>query len=376
MPKPQSPYQDPKTRHPIYDFNLPFSDYIIQCQHLMTSHRVDLESHAEKIISLNSPFELRPDNIKNDTGVLLVHGLLETPFMMKDIGKRLYQQGALVRAILLPGHGTVPGDLLSVHYEDWIQAVRYGISTLKNDVKRIYLVGFSTGAALSLHQTLHDAKIEGAILLAPALKIRSNIDFASNWHYIISWFWERAKWLHLDPENDCTKYQSLCFNAVYQVYRLSHLIKKISKTHLSDSRKLYILSKSDITVSAHATIEYFEQYKNPYDRLIAYTHHPSNSNDPQIIERCPEFPDMKVHDLSHIGLTISPQNPHYGLHGDYVNASHPYESDHVVYGDFSRLENKLCDLLYKNKLIKSRHERLTFNPDFEFMMKEIEEFIG
>jgi esterase/lipase len=59
-----------------------------------------------------------------------------------------------VDILLLPGHGTIPGDLLSVHYQDWIRASEFGISQLSKNAREIYLGGHSLGGAIAIYETL------------------------------------------------------------------------------------------------------------------------------------------------------------------------------------------------------------------------------
>lgn len=368
-------FQDRKLRHPIYDLGLPFSEYIAQTKELIKNNRADLQSNAEKIITDNTPFELRPDSGKSTSGVLLLHGLLESPFIMKDIGMRLKEKDCLVRSVLLPGHGTVPGDLLSVDYTDWIQALRYGIASFKNQVEKIYLVGFSTGASLALHHVLQHSDISGVVLMAPAIKIRSYFDFSSNWHHVISWFWERAKWLHIEKEVDYVKYQSIPLNAAYQVYRLTRILKKMSKTHKPKCPLYFIASMADSTVSAVAIVEYFQRYYHSENHLLLYSSKLTHEHDANTIVRSSIYPKLHIRELSHIGIPVSPDNPHYGKHGDYVNASHTDEDNSTIYGGFSKLENLLYDFLYQKHLVSLKHWRLTYNPDFDYMTKQIEMFL-
>src|SRR3990167_5170318 len=93
-------FEDPKIDYPIYDPGLPFSDYIQKIRHIIAHARQDLDQRAKWIIEANSPFELRPDN-KPTRGALLIHGLLDSPFIMRDIAERFRDQGYLVRSILL-----------------------------------------------------------------------------------------------------------------------------------------------------------------------------------------------------------------------------------------------------------------------------------
>jgi esterase/lipase len=368
-------FQDRKIRHPIYDLNLPFSDYIAQTKEIIKNNRADLQSNPEKIIADNTPFELHPENNQPTSGVLLLHGLLESPYIMKDIGMRLKNKNFLTRSILLPGHGTVPGDLLNVDYADWIQALRYGIASLKAQVEKVYLIGFSTGGSLALQHVLQHDDIAGVVLIAPAIKIRSYFDFSSNWHHAISWYWERAKWLNIEEEVDPVKYQSIPLNAAYQVYRLSLVLKELSKTHRPTCPLYFIASMADATVSAVAIVEYFKKYFHPENHMLLYSSKQTHQHDENTIVRSSVYPQLHIRELSHIGLPVSPDNPHYGQQGDYVYASHPDKSNTTIYGGFSKLENKIYDYLYTKNLVKKKHRRLTYNPDFDYMTTQIEDFL-
>ncbi len=182
-------FQDPHINDPIDDLDLPFAEYITRCQTIIQQTRLDLidNPHANAIVQANSPFELRPTTAtkKISYGVLLIHGLLDSPFMVRDFGYALQSEGALVRSILLPGHGTRPGALLNVTFEQWLQAVRYGIASFVGQVDRLVLVGYSTGASLALHESLQHPGLHRIGLTSPALKLYSKIAFASNWYRAI-----------------------------------------------------------------------------------------------------------------------------------------------------------------------------------------------
>src|SRR6185295_19892936 len=100
-------YIDPQIPYP-HDPNISFKESREQCKNLIAHYRLDLTQDSQKIIDANAPFELHPQT-KPRYGALLIHGLLESPFHMQDIGKHLCTQGLLVRSLLLPGHGIVPG---------------------------------------------------------------------------------------------------------------------------------------------------------------------------------------------------------------------------------------------------------------------------
>ncbi len=85
-----------------------------------------------QVIEDRAPFELAPDpercprtaDGRHERAVLLIHGLGGQPYAMRALAERFAAACYLARAILLPGHGTVPGDLLEVGYEDWVEATR------------------------------------------------------------------------------------------------------------------------------------------------------------------------------------------------------------------------------------------------------------
>ena len=67
---------------------------------------------------------------------LLIHDLGGTPYEMRDMARAFADACYLVRAILLPGHGTVPGDLLDVDYRQWVDATRSAVASFEGEAER------------------------------------------------------------------------------------------------------------------------------------------------------------------------------------------------------------------------------------------------
>lgn len=95
------------------------------------------------------PYLILPDN-RNELGVVMVHGFLASPAEMRELGEKTAAAGYPVMGVRLKGHGTSPWDLRERDWEDWLASLRRGLEILGPFVKRICLVGFSTGAALAL----------------------------------------------------------------------------------------------------------------------------------------------------------------------------------------------------------------------------------
>lgn len=364
-------FQDPHLSYPIHDLTLDFADYLQQSQDLIAATRINA---TPAIVTANAPYEFHPTTTP-PYGALLIHGLLDSPFMMQDIGRHLQSQGYLVRAISLPGHSTIPGALLPTHYQDWLQAVRYGIASLKNRVKKIFLVGFSTGATLAIYEAIKDPHfIAGLVMLAPALKIKSAFAFATNWHKAISWTWERAKWFNISPEIDDVKYCSLPFNAIAQVYNLAQAIKKTPLEQLTTCPVFIGGSHEDEVICNQTNEQFFTQNTHPNSQMLVYSNQNLHYTDPRITVRSAAFPELGILNFSHISLCIAPTNPHYGSAGNYSLASH-IDTTKVRYGAQTPAQVSWQNWLHQKKLCSLPIQRLTFNPDFDFLSEKITRFM-
>lgn len=355
-------FQDPDITWPIHDLGLPFADYITQSEKIIAKTRPDA---TPLIIQHNAPFELKPNSPNPKVGVLLIHGLLDSTFIMRDIGKTLQAEGALVRAILLPGHGTVPGALLHTTYGEWLQAVKYGVETLKREVEKIFLVGFSTGASLALHHAALDEKIAGLVLLAPAFKINSPFAFLSKWMGTL-----HQKWFCRLDEIDPVKYQSVTFNAIDQVYQLGLATQNMKV----ECPMFMILSEQDKIICSKTAIDYFQKTTHPKNHALIYASHPDTFSDNRIDVRSSVYPDKNIFSFCHISLPVAPDNSHYGMQGDYVLASHPDKNK--KYGALDKLDMGFYDFLKKIHISRFDYERLTWNPDFATMQDRMRTFIN
>lgn len=357
--------------------NLPFDQYLHKTQIMIRQARPDLDGHkTNHIVLANCPFEWRPvktDSLDNaakiHNGVLLIHGLSGSPFSLYDIGKHFLTRDFLVRSILLPGHGTVPGDLLETKYQEWIKAANYGVAKLAEAVDNIYIVGHSLGGALALHEALQHPAINGLILFAPALAPRSKWAFASNWHKTISWAYPNAKWIHNRPASSYAKYSSLPFNAAHQCRLLMKKIQPLIEKQKIKIPLFIVITSDDETIQPENTVNFFLHQHNPNSRMLIYSNTPQVFKDPRITVIKSAFPERKILNFSHPCLPIAPEHPHFGEHGDYRDFSH-YESMPNLATDDIYLGATTAENL-KQHII----QRLGYNPDFHNMMYYLDTFI-
>jgi len=221
-------------------------------------HRGSLSDPARWQRNWNRTFELEPD--KPQMGVLLLHGMSDSPYSLRTIGQRLHQTGARVIGLRLPGHGTAPAGLVTVKWEDMAAAVELAVRYLRDKAggRPIFIVGYSTGAALAVQyalKTLEEAdlpKVAGLVLISPSIGVTGAAALAV-WQARIGHLLglDKLAWNSIGPEYDPFKYNSFAVNAGDQVYRLTLEIQscfdKLGKTGS--------LSIVDATVSTQAVTD-------------------------------------------------------------------------------------------------------------------------
>lgn len=163
-------------------------------------------------------------------GVLLLHGMSDSPYSLRAIGRALNARGFLVLGLRLPGHGTAPSGLLRVQWQDMAAATRLAMEHLAQALpgQPIHIVGYSTGAGLALDYTLNAetepalAKPASLVMLSPAIGISPAAALAK-WNRRLSYLpgLGHLAWLDMIPEFDPYKYNSFTTNAGEQVYLLT-----------------------------------------------------------------------------------------------------------------------------------------------------------
>jgi len=209
----------------------------------------------------NHSFELSADSPR--AGVLLLHGMSDSPYSLRNLGQHLQKSGASVLGLRVPGHGTAPVGLTGVSWEDMAAAVQLAMQHLHDTLgdKPVYIVGYSNGAALAVHYALSVLKdpalppVSGLVLFSPAIGVSPAAAFAV-WQARLGHLLrlQKLEWNALLPEYDPFKYGSFAVNAGDLVYRLTTEIQShfdtLSATDLKRfPRVLAFQSAVDGTVS-------------------------------------------------------------------------------------------------------------------------------
>lgn len=208
-PRPElvlSGWRDPSALAPGADFET----YIRDVSQELRKHRLPfVASMADAELGKVAPFRQLPDRgCKADVprGIaILIHGLSDTAFAMRDLAATLAKQCFEARALLLPGHGTRPADLMVVDHHDWLSHVEVALKQARAESPFVVVAGFSLGAALALTSAAKSPGNVGAVIgLAPAYRIRSNF-LARQARWIATF----RPGLDLGPREDFARYGAM-----------------------------------------------------------------------------------------------------------------------------------------------------------------------
>ena len=203
-------------------------------------------------------------------GVLLLHGMSDSPYSLRSLGETLNRNGFHVIGLRLPGHGTAPSGLKYVHWRDMAAAVGLAIehlySGLGSATASLHIIGYSTGAALAVDYALEASErgpqAASLVLISPAIGVARAAALAG-WVKRMSVLpgLRRLAWQSVEQEFDPYKYNSFATNAGEQVHRLTRSISaRLEQRSNGDPGDilpptLVLKSTVDATVSNEAVID-------------------------------------------------------------------------------------------------------------------------
>lgn len=367
--------------------NLSFADYVAQSRDMIRKVRAaNSVINLNKAVAGNSPFELAPAGAaaagrekKYRRGILLTHGLSDSPYFMRHLAEFFQSQGFRVLAVLLPGHGTLPGDMLDIKWQEWLKTVAYGTDKLAAEVDVVYLGGYSAGGALSIYQSLQDKRIRGLFLFAPALDITHKAAFA-NWHKLLSWLFPRLKWLDIKPDKDLYKYESFANNTAAQMYALTLALHAKLRSYELNIPIFTVASEDDKTVKTSVTLEFMLGQSNPANQMIVYAtdakKHAQDYTANKVEWVNSIVSEQKILSSAHTAILIPPDDEHYGFDGEYANCIHYYPEEMEKYLACTR-HPKDCwqgEVIPAN-LNAGTLRRLMYNPNFAELKVSLAKFI-
>ncbi len=359
--------------------HLSFAEYVSATRtRLQAAHQNQAE--CAKIVAGNAPFEIKPaqadgQNKAYRRGIVLTHGLTDSPYFMRTLGEFFAEQGFVVMAILLPGHGTQAGDLLKVHRDEWAQTLSYAVNCLAQQADEIYLGGLSTGATLSIQHSLVDTRIRGLFLFSPALQITPRAALA-RFHCLTSWLAPRSAWVAIQPDCDLYKYESLTKNAVAQTYALTKNVQHQLRRQPVRVPIFTALSADDATVNSAATLAFMAQAEHPLHHTVLYASRQLNLAQKNI--ECVLIRDESQHILSsaHTAIVLPDDDAHYGAAGNYANCVHYFPEHPAHYATCMRNDRAINrGEINPENLQQGVMKRLMSNPKFAELKISLRKFI-
>ncbi len=351
--------------------------YIKNTSEMVRNIRTSLNSETdETVIEGNSPFFLTGSPASENPHtkvVLLIHGLTDSPFVTRDLANTFNQQGFDVLSILLPGHGTCPGDLLEVNWRDWVKAQADALDALVERYSDVYLCGFSLGAVLNLYQAATDKRIKGLFLFSPALQLPPAVLITCGLSGMSQWL-PHLKWIDIQPDDDLFKYESTAANAICQTSQLVNCVKELLVLSMPEIPVFMAASEDDATVQISAVMPFFDQLKADHKRLLFYsTRRQQLSAKVRMIFS--ELPDKKIISSSHMAMIVAPDNPHYGQQGSYAYCNHYYQSDPEKYKRCKAFKEDALGEVLSETNPQQVVRRLTYNPWYDELEQELNKFI-
>jgi alpha-beta hydrolase superfamily lysophospholipase len=320
----------------------------------------------------NRSFELEG---KGAGGVLLLHGMSDSPYSLRALGESLNRRGYHVIGLRMPGHGTAPSGLKYISWQDMAAAVDLAMERLASkpgqEPGSIHIIGYSTGASLALDYTLkalaghRSAPPASLVLISPAIRVHSSARFAGSKNSLAAVpGLERLAWLSVMDEFDPYKYNSFATNAGAQVHRVTIDVDRRMQDLARDSGTtskfppvLVFKSAVDSTVTTDAVVDNL-LYRLPADRnelvLFDINRHAAFKSTLLVEDPAPLTNRLLAeHDLPFAVRFLTNENPNSSAVVAKYKAAHEAEPT----------ETDSLEMSWPRGVISLSHVALPFAPD-------------
>lgn len=295
-----------------------FADYEANVRHRLETARLPFDStQAELELNRAAPVQIDPVETCGDDLhgiVLLVHGLSDTAFAMRDLAEHFASRCHIARTVLLPGHGTRAGDLLVVNHTHWTDTVRHLVSVAAKEHENITLVGFSLGAVITTTVALDEnSPVDRLVAFSPAYAI-GQWRLARLAPYL---HWLRP-WIDRGPSADALRYEAMPTKAVGELVKARRVLgKRLRRAGPVEQQWLMVQSLDDDTIVPDKNREFVLRHGENARVLEYYSGTEVANTDDRVTRYSGIHIDPRVNALSHASVHIAPDNPHYGLNGEY-----------------------------------------------------------
>lgn len=349
-----------------YNYILPsFSEYLSETESWLSQNRRYISSDRQKELAMNMPFELPPKG-KTNKAILLVHGLGDSPYSFSDLGNSYVDQGFHVQALLLPGHGSKPEDLMLPTYLDWQKIVDHYANLLKEDFDEVWLGGFSTGANLITIHALEHGGVAGLMLVSPGFQ--SKAPFLEKLAPIAALFTDGYQ----VPESNLARYNSAPINGGMAYSESAEVLRDRLERKRVTIPTLLILAEADSVVDPFVVKNMFEdRFSHSRNTLIWYGEslaHNHGVNKEMVIAKTMKLAEHRISTASHMSPLFAPSNHYYGEQGEKIMCMNSFSKAHVRRCEDGEL---VWFSAWGYEEEGKIHARLTWNPYFSELNEAI-----
>lgn len=342
----------------------PYSRYLSRIEAWLKSERIFISENEAQELAMNMPFECA-SNV-TDRGVLFVHGLGDSPYFFHDVVQSLCDQGIRVRTLLLPGHGTKPGDMLKVSYDSWQQETEFHLNLLAEEVDTLYAGGFSTGANLVTLAASGRDDVEGLLLFSPAFKSRFFVSKLAP--YVDSLF----PWPNVEKEDNPSRYNSTAMPGFAAYQESVNALQGYFETKQIDVPVIMVVAEQDSVVDTQwVAQQYANNFTSPIKCLLWQGETAPRDVTEQgatVALQTMRLPEKRIAAASHMSVLFSPENPLYGVQSNFRICDNGQSEgkqaqceagEEVWFGPWG----------YTDK--QHVYSRLTYNPYFDAMIAQL-----
>ena len=353
-----------------------FTEYAQSITEEVRRYRIPFNpENADAEVSMASPVELPLE--KHCEGrangiAVLVHGLSDTAFSLRDVGRVMADVCFRSRIILLPGHGTRAGDLLTTRLSDWQQTLHYLIDQAAAETDVLVLIGFSLGGVLTLDAALKKQDVvDGVIGISPAYHLSSAR--IARWANIGAPF---VRWVDRGVADDSMRYEAMPTRGVAETWSaIKTLERRLDRYGPVEIPWMLAQSMDDaVIVPSDNEALWREHALNPESRLIRFVSTQEFPEEEGVVTLPGSSETDQVIALTHLAIHQSPENPRYGKHGTYRNCggNMPRAGDAVEQCEQSE---KVWYGLWTTEPEPGQAVAFsTFNPSFDQLAEEIKSF--
>ncbi len=358
-----------------------FDEYRAHIQGYLERNLIPVEGFAkEQQIAWNLPFRTPAANHcagQPTTGLLLIHGLSDSPFVFRDLAQSLAAQCVEVRTILLQGHGTRPGDMIDAKATIWRQQVSNHFEALARDIDHAFIGGFSLGGALATEYALSGQKPapQGLVALAPAWQLNG----LRNYLWLAGIADVFADFVEEEPELNPVKYESVTLNAAVQIGDVLRKIQQAIEQPASANLPLFLVAtEADSVINLNYLTERFRMdFVHPDSRMLIFRDTRQSWADDWHDKRMSflnsYLPEANILEFSHQALAVAPNNELYGRGAALQRCLEP---NGLSLDDCRQLpESQLWFSAWHDDAHSVPTSRLTYNPWYDQMVEGMANFI-